>query len=259
MINIAIQNGVQAFDTVFNLDSDAEEITGDHLLSLYRSSSLTREHVFLQAKYTPLFNRKDLSFENYVKYYANMTLESQVTRSFYRILRKLRTSKIDVLLLHYPMPHFQDTLIIWNEFEKLVNNGEVDYLGLSNFYDINLLTTIWERSNIKPKILQNNYCKEHSYDTEIREFCKEHNIIYQSYSVIPSNKDIVNNNLLIELSKSYSKTPAQIWLSYLSQKDINIITGTNTEEYIKDNIEATLNIKLSENEIKEIDNIVYGH
>ena len=64
---------------------------------------------------------------------------------------------IDSLVLHSPMRSLDDTLNVWKRFEAAVSKGVVGILGISNIYDPSQLKVIFNKVNVKPKVIQNRY------------------------------------------------------------------------------------------------------
>ncbi len=68
-------------------------------------------------------------------YNKDLPLEDQVEQSFLKSLSNLRTDYIDSYLLHTALP-FEDMKKIWTKFEEFYSKKQVNYLGISNIYDI---------------------------------------------------------------------------------------------------------------------------
>jgi diketogulonate reductase-like aldo/keto reductase len=63
------------------------------------------------------------------------------------------------------------------------------------------------------------------FQKDLREFCAKNSIVFQAYSSLGTsdkqlNKRLVENELIIELAKSYSKSPQQILLKWAVQQQI---------------------------------------
>jgi hypothetical protein len=94
-------------------------------------------------------------------------------------LKNLKLTYLDSLVLHSPLKRDEDTLTVWRAMETQVDEGRVRALGISNNYDAARLRWLYGEARIKPAVAQNRFHKETSYDVEIRQFCREHQIEYQ--------------------------------------------------------------------------------
>ena len=98
---------------------------------------------------------------------------------------------LDALLLHSPLPTFNDTLEVWRAFEKLYYAGKVRYIGVSNFYDTEDLLNLYENANIKPAIIQNRFYSKSNFDKGIRKMCLHFGIKYQSFWSLTANSKLL--------------------------------------------------------------------
>ena len=74
------------------------------------------------------------------------------------------------------------------DMKAFIQEGKVRNLGISNCYDYNFFTTLYEMATIKPKVLQNRFYSDSNFDTELRKFCKERGIWYQSFWTLTANR-----------------------------------------------------------------------
>jgi diketogulonate reductase-like aldo/keto reductase len=127
-----------------------------------------------------------------IPYDPNSPLQTQVRQSFHKSLENLQTPYLDSILLHSPMPRYEDTLQVWSIFEEFHNQSQVLSLGISNIYDVDTLRSLYRDVIVKPSFVQNRFYSKTSYDKEIRKFCKQHDIVYQSFWSLTANKNIIN-------------------------------------------------------------------
>lgn len=189
LVELAVRSGFRAIDTACQPKHYFEKGVGDALAKLYESSFVKREDMFLQTKFTSVDGQDPSS----IPYDPKSSLEDQVRQSFAVSLRNLRTDYIDSLVMHSPMRHMADTLLVWRVFESLVDRGQVKSIGLSNTYDLNELRQIYDAARIKPKYLQNRFYRKTGFDRAVREFCKEKGMVYQSFWTLTANPDILDS------------------------------------------------------------------
>jgi diketogulonate reductase-like aldo/keto reductase len=75
--------------------------------------------------------------------------------------------------------------------EEIHDRGGARSLGISNTYDIRVLRQLFSEARVKPTVLQNRFYADSGYDEEIRQFCAENGIAYQSFWTLTANPHIL--------------------------------------------------------------------
>lgn len=141
-------------------------------------------------------------------------------------------------------------------FESFVDEGKVRQLGISNCYSLQKFQQIFNEARIKPAVIQNRFYDESGFDKELRQFCKEKGIYYQSFWTLTANPGILSNSKVQEIARIRGKTTPQIFFAYLVQTGvITPLTGTTNLQHMKEDLEA-LEIVLSQSEMNVIDALV---
>ena len=187
LVEMAVRKGFRGIDTACQPKHYNERGVGEALDRLYAAGFVARQDLFLQTKFTSV-NGQD---PNDIPYDKEAPLSDQVRQSLLASLSNLRTTYLDSLVLHSPMKTLEQTMAVWRVFEEFVGEKQVVFLGISNCYDASLLRQIYAQSTIKPTFLQNRFHRATGYDVEIREFCREVGIKYQSFWTLTANPDIV--------------------------------------------------------------------
>ena len=187
MVVLAVKSGFRGIDTACQPKHYYEPGIGLALETLYNENIIKREDIFLQTKYTPVRGQDP----NNIPYDPKFPLRQQVLQSFEVSCKNLKTNYLDSLILHSPLNTIESTMIVWNTFEELYNTGKVHYLGISNTYDLEFLQKLYENAIIKPTFLQNRFYKETNYDINIRNYCINNNIKYQSFWTLTANPNIL--------------------------------------------------------------------
>jgi len=252
LVSQAISNGFRAIDTACQPKHYDEKRVGDGVIGALEKQNLKREEIFLQTKFTPYPGQDP----NNIPYNPNDTIEQQIQTSLDVSLKNLQTSYIDSLLLHSPISPYSELLKAWKLFESFVKEGKVKQIGISNCYDIELFKSIYKDANIKPKVLQNRFYAQSNYDRELREFCKENNVNYQSFWSLTANINTLNNKEFIDICKIHKKTQAQIFYRFLIDIGITPLNGTTSEVHMKEDLEVD-NFTLNESDLKTIENLLY--
>ena len=86
------------------------------------------------------------------------------------------------------------------------------------------------------------------YQEELLGFCKNNKIQLEPYSPLTRGKRFNHPNI-IEMAKSYDKTPAQVLVRWILQYDIIVIPKSIHEARIKENSQV-FDFKLEPNDMK---------
>ena len=88
-------------------------------------------------------------------------------------------------------------------------------------------------------------------DKDIRAFCRERGIIYQSFWTLTANPEVLAAPDLIELAAKYGRSPAQIFFRYLTQLDIACLTGTSSKDHMQQDL-SIFQFRLSQAECESL-------
>ena len=192
-----------------------------------KKSGLTREDIFLETKIWPSFYMQEDAVE--------------------KTLERLDTDYIDLLLIHQPSGNY---VAGYRLMEKAYKEGKVKAIGFSNFTkeQIQEILAICE---VKPAVLQTEV---HPYfqEQELKEFLAKEDIKIQAwYPLGHGDAALLNDETIVELSKKYQKSTAQIILRWHIQAGNIVIPGSKNPAHIKANFDL-FDFALTEDEMKKI-------
>ena len=231
LVELAIRQGFRGIDTACQPKHYDEAGVGVGVAASL-TSGLARGHLYLQTKFTSV----DGQDPQRIPYDPTAPLPQQVAQSFAASLRNLQTDYLDCLILHSPLPTAKLTLEAWRACESLVDNRGVRQLGISNCYAPAELDRLWQQARIKPAVVQNRFYADTGYDRDIRAFCGQHRIVYQSFWTLTANPQVLAHATLTALAASQRRTPAQVLFRYLTQSDIVPLTGTHSEQHMREDL-----------------------
>jgi len=243
----ALQLGFRGIDTACQPKHYHEAGVG-HVLMKLHELGLNREDIFLQTKFTPLSGQDPMR----IPYDPSAPLEEQVRQSFARSLNNLHTSYVDSLVLHSPLYPYENLMRVWRTMEELVSGDSIGQIGISNCYDLQLLKNLYQDSRIKPGIVQNRFYLQSGYDIEIREWCLEHEIVYQSFWSLTANPHLLGSFEVTRMAEKYSKTPAQILYRYLCHRSIVPLIGSTSQQHLQQDLDI-FSFELAQEEITSMD------
>jgi 2,5-diketo-D-gluconate reductase B len=227
----ALEIGYTHFDTAeAYADGHSEELVGRAL----RETNTKREDVFITTKVSP----EHLAYDNVLKSCENS-------------LRHLNMDYIDLYLIHWPGTgvKYEETFRALN---KLVRDGKVKYLGVSNF-KLKLLKQAMELSETPLVTNQVPYrLPDQTYlSNGVLEYCQQNDILLTAYSPVKFRSMHVNGTLG-QIAETHSATPFQIALAWLvMQPRVITIPMSFKPQHIKENFEAA-DIELSDKEMDQL-------
>ena len=219
----ALRSGYRMIDTAEAYGN--EEAVGNGIVK----SGIPREELFIVTK---------VNFRSYEN--TRETVEAS--------LKKLKTSYLDLVLLHWP---FGNYYAAWRELEKLYKEEKIRAIGVSNFAPDRLIDLI-EFNEITPAVNQietHLLCQrrtEHSW-------MEKYHVRHMAYAPLGQGRknEMFENPVLVEIAKAHGKTAAQIALRFLMQSGVVIIPKSVHEERIKENFDL-FDFELSGDEMDRI-------
>jgi diketogulonate reductase-like aldo/keto reductase len=242
LVSQAIASGFRGIDTACQPKHYNEAGVGAAVAASVRSG-LDRAQLYLQTKFTPL----DGHDPQQVPYDRDAPLAAQVAQSIEVSLRNLQTSYVDCLVLHSPLDDMNDTEEVWQAMQAAFESGTVRQLGISNCYDLSVLEQLHGWAKVKPAVVQNRFYAQTGYDVEIRGFCRQHGIGYQSFWTLTANPHVLKHEETVRLAAKYRVTPAQVLFRYLTQIDVVPLTGTSSQVHMREDL-AIFDFALTEAE-----------
>lgn len=251
LVEQAINLGFRGIDTACQPKHYYEAGVGEALSACFGQGSLNREQLYLQTKFTPLSGQDPLQ----IPYNPEARVGDQVLQSFQISLENLKTSYLDGLVLHSPLTDSNQLLEAWQAMESIFHSGGTRQLGVSNCYDPELFCFLYETATVKPAVLQNRFYADTDYDKELRKFCHQQGVIYQSFWTLTANPQMLASTLIKSLANQYQRTPAQIFFRYLTQSGIAPLTGTTSSEHMRQDL-AIFEFELTQAECIEIEQLL---
>lgn len=243
----AIEAGFRGIDTACQPKHYNEPLVGDAVAR----SGIDREQLYIQTKFTPLAGQDP----DNIPYDKDALLFGQVAQSFATSQRNLKTDYVDALILHSPLASFDSLLQVWNAMETIYTSSGAKMLGISNCYDFSLLQRLYDEAQIKPSIVQNRFYAQSGYDKELRAWCLEQGITYQSFWSLTANPHILESSTVMALATKYGVSTAQIFFAYLMSQGITPLSGTTSLQHMHDDLEVE-QITLEAEEIEKISGLL---
>ena len=162
-------------------------------------------------------------------------------------LQKLRTSYLDLLLIHQPFGDYYGT---YRAMEEAYKAGKVRAIGVSNFYPDRLID-LYHFAEIKPAV---NQIETHVFQQQetARKYLKDRGVQIESWGPFAEGKNnFFQNPVLVETGKRYRKTTAQTALRFLIQSGVVAIPKSTHRERMEENFQI-FDFALTEEEMQKI-------
>jgi len=244
----AFKAGFRGVDTACQPKHYQEHLVGDALKEAFSSGVLKREETWIQTKFTSVRGQDP----NRIPYDKGKPLAQQVRESVQVSRNNLKLDVIDSLVLHSPERDLDTTIIVWTAMEDAVTEGYVRNLGISNCYDIMFLRKLWDVANVKPIVVQNRFYEQENWDRELRKFCLEKSMLYQSFWTLTANPAVLRNPVFLEIANKRNCTPCQLMYKFLVDVGCQPLSGTTTHQSEAARV-MSLDFTLTSEEIAAID------
>ena len=233
LTELALRMGFRGIDTANQRRHYFEEGVGQGLAAAYRTGLVTRDDLFLQTKFTYRSGQ-----DHRLPYDPAASLSVQVAQSMASSLDHLATSYVDSYVLHGPSSNHDWTDAdneVWEAMQKERDAGRARFLGVSNVSLPHLQQMATARAEL-PAFVQNRCYARLGWDRAVRLFCRERNIIYQGFSLLTANQEVLRHPLIARLAASANATPAQIVFSFARTVGILPLTGTSEGEHMQQDL-----------------------
>ena len=231
-LRTALETGYSHFDTAEAYASGhSEELLGRAV----RETNTPREKLFITTKISP----EHLAYE-------------QVFRSCENSLRRINTEYVDLYLIHWPPSAGTQLDEAFRALNKLVMDGKVKHLGVSNF-NLKLLRQAQSLSETPILTDQVPYrLPDRTYmENGVLEYCQQNDILLTAYSPVKF-RNLPVNKTVRTIADAHSATSFQIALAWLAvQPRVITIPMSFDPQHIRENFEAA-DIGLSEEEFKTL-------
>jgi len=239
-VEFAIGQGYRLIDTAaayFN-----ERQVGEGI----RRSGISRDEVFIETKIWI----SDYGYE-------------ATLHAFKKSVGKLGIDRIDLLLLHQPLPsRFDLTLDAYRALEKLLADGKVRAIGVSNFMPAHL-ERLLSRISVVPAV---NQIEVHPYFQQraLQRLHAEHAILTQAWSPIGGitsyrggEKRTFDDPTLQDIARQHGKSAAQVMLRWHLHQGRSAIPKSTKPARITENVDI-FDFDLSGDQIAAIDALETG-
>jgi len=244
LVALALANGFRAIDTANQRKHYVEAAVGAGIAR----AGIPRDELFVQTKFTHVDGQDER-----LPYDPRAPVEQQVAQSYASSLEHLRVARIDSLVMHGPTQAHglgPDDHAAWRGMEALADR--VALLGVSNV-NAGQLEDLLSFARVPPAFVQNRCYASRGWDAGVRAVCARHGIVYQGFSLLTANRDVVQHHREVRaIAARRGVTTAQLVFAFAHQRGMLPLTGTSSADHMRQDL-ASLALELSPEELAVLD------
>src|SRR4030095_7005836 len=141
------------------------------------------------------------------------SLSTQVAQSMASSLEHLGTEYVDSYVLHGPASALGGSSVSLRHLEQMAAAG-------AEF----------------PTFVQNRCFARLGWDRNVRAFCRDRNIIYQGFSLLTANPEVLRHPIIAGIAARCKATHAQVVFRFAQAVGIVPLTGTSNAEHMKQDL-----------------------
>ena len=225
LVELALRSGFRGIDTANQRRHYFEAGVGEGLAAAYQAGLVTRADMFLQTKFTYVDGQ-----DHRLPYDPQASLTQQVAQSMASSLEHLGTDYVDSYVLHGPSSGqgwSEEDTEVWAAMRTERDAGRARALGVSNVS----LRHLQQMGDV-PSFVQNRCFARNGWDRQIREYCRERGIVYQGFSLLTANPQVMAHPPFVALAASLGATPAQLVFRFAQAVGMLPLTGTTSAEHM---------------------------
>ncbi|MFE6967271.1 aldo/keto reductase [Agromyces sp. NPDC057679] len=159
----------------------------------------------------------------------------EALRAFDASMARLGLERLDLLLIHWPVPSTDRYVDTWRALVRLRDEGRVRSIGVANFHAHHVERIIGE-TGVAPVV---NQVELHPWlpQTELRAFDLAHGILTEAWSPLARGR-VLDDPVLAGLAARHGRTPAQIVLRWHVQLGNVVIPKASSPERIRENLDV---------------------
>jgi diketogulonate reductase-like aldo/keto reductase len=249
LTELALRSGFRGIDTANQRRHYVEAGVGEALAAAYRAGLVTRADVFLQTKFT--YQRGQ---DHRLPYDPAAPVPTQVAQSMASSLEHLGTDHVESYVLHGPASGrdwTDDDADAWAAMVRERDLGRTRWLGVSNV-SLRHLVQMEATGAERPAFVQNRCYARFGWDRAVRAFCAERAIVYQGFSLLTANPEVLQHPLVGRLAAREKATAAQIVFAFARAVGMLPLTGTSDPLHMTQDL-ASFGLSLSPEEVRAIE------
>jgi len=204
-----------------------------------KAAGIDRDELFVTSKLNNGFHRPE-----------------DVERTFEESLQRLGLDRLDLFLIHWPLPtrYDGDFVSTWRAVTALTEDGRLTSAGVSNF-EPDHLARIVDETGVVPVV---NQIEVHPYFTNeaARAASLERDIKVESWSPIAQG-GVLDDPAITEIAGAHGRTPSQVTLRWHVQRGDIVFPKSMRRSRMEENF-AIFDFSLTDDEVERISGLDKG-
>lgn len=261
----ALARGFRAIDTANQRRHYFEAGVGAAVAAAIARREVTRDELFLQTKFT--YPRGQ---DHRLPYDPGAAPGDQVRQSFASSLEHLQTDHIDSYVLHGPEHGTGLSATdreVWSAMSGLAALGQVRHLGISNVTSEQLAAlcaltaagrappSVSRPALARPTFVQNRCYARTGWDQDVRAVCRREGVVYQGFSLLTANRQVLEHPALLRVAAGLGATPAATVFRFAIDLGMLPLTGTTSPEHMRADLAALELPPLDDEALRAIEGI----
>ena len=235
LTELALRQGFRGIDTANQRKHYHEAGVGEAVAAAVAGGLVTRDDLFLHTKFTFRDGQ-----DHRLPYDPGAAVAVQVEQSFASSLEHLGVEVIDSFVLHGPTR--RDGLgaadrEAWHAMETVHDSGRARLLGVSNV-TLEQLRAFCDGARVRPRFVQNRCYAARGWDRHVRAFCAANGVVYQGFSLLTANRQVLTHPELVRIAARHGRTPAQVVFRSALDMGMVVLTGTTDAEHMREDLAA---------------------
>lgn len=251
LVTRALEAGFRGIDTANQRRHYHEAEVGRALGDALSRGALRRQDLFVQTKFT-----FQPSQDHRLPYDPSAPFAQQVDQSFQSSLSHLGVDSLDSYVLHAPSQRAglgAADFEAWGAMEALQRTGGSKLLGVSNFSALQLAMLL-RRAEVAPTFVQNRCYAVLGWDAEVRSMCDREGMVYQGFSLLTANREILRSRVVLETARRHGRLPTQVVFRFALQVGMMPLTGTSDPAHMAEDLQA-YDFELTDAELTAIERV----
>jgi 2,5-diketo-D-gluconate reductase A len=191
-VRSALDTGYRVLDTALNYGNE------DAVGRAVRETDVPRDEIIVTSKLPGRFHGYD-----------------ETLRAFDETVGNLGLDRVDLYLIHWPLPRIDRYVESFKAFIALQEQGRVTSIGVSNF-TIEQLQRVIDETGVTPAV---NQVELHPYfpQAPLRDFHDAHGIVTESWSPIGKKSELLTEPLITGIADAHGVTATQVVIRWHTQ------------------------------------------
>lgn len=232
VVPLAIEYGYRLFDTAARYGNERGVGAG------MQAGGVAREELFVTTKLRGLHHGYDATLA-----------------AFDDSAARLGVDYVDLYLIHWPLPAKELYVQTWRAFVRLLDEGRVRAIGVSNFNPGHIDRLIGE-TGVVPSV---NQVELHPYFAQpaVRAYDEGRGIVTQTWSPLGRAGDVLRDPVIHRIADAHDRTPGQVILRWHIQLGLAPVPKSSDPERLATNIRV-FDLTLSDPEMAELNALDRG-